>query len=44
MWIYGCSLRGATRILILSLIAIVVWIRWNERNHVIFSLMFGNVL
>jgi hypothetical protein len=45
MWEYGCSLRGSTRLLILSLISVIFWIRWNERNQMIFSqleMMFFN--
>jgi hypothetical protein len=28
---------GSTRLLILSLISVIFWIRWNERNRVMFS-------
>jgi hypothetical protein len=34
---YGCSLPKLQRLLFLSLYSVVLWVRWNERNKLIFQ-------
>jgi hypothetical protein len=37
IWEYGCSLTKSQRLLFLSLYLVVLWVRWNERNKLIFQ-------
>jgi hypothetical protein len=45
IWDYGCSFTEIAKNVILSLYSVVLWVRWNERNKLIFqqhSMMFFN--